>query len=148
MLSNVPINYVAVVVAAVANMALGFLWHGPLFGKQWMALMGITSQQADAMKSSPEAKNKMMRSYGMAFVGALVMAFVLAHFYVFAKDYMEADGLTAGLASGFWAWLGFVAPVTMGAVLWEQKPWKLWVINAGYYLIALLVMGILLSYWM
>lgn len=30
----------AVVLAAVVSMIVGWLWYGPLFGKQWMALMG------------------------------------------------------------------------------------------------------------
>lgn len=36
----VPINYVAVVLAAVANMILGFVWFGPLFGKLWILTNG------------------------------------------------------------------------------------------------------------
>jgi hypothetical protein len=145
---DVPINYIAVIVAAVVNMILGFLWFGPLFGKKWMALMGITQQQMDEMKTSSSAKNKMMMSYGIVFVGALVMAFVLAHSLIFAKAYLQVSGVSAGLMAGFWSWLGFIAPVTLGSVLWEKKPWMLWVLNNAYWLIGLLLMGLILSYWM
>lgn len=48
---------------------------------------------------------------------------------------------------GFWNWLGFVAPVTLGGVLWEGKPWKLWGLNNGYQLLSLLVMGVILALW-
>ena len=37
---EIPINYLAVLAAAVSNMVLGFLWYGPLFGKTWSKLMG------------------------------------------------------------------------------------------------------------
>lgn len=47
--------------------------------------------------------------------------------------------------AGFWNWLGFIAPVTLGVVLWEGKPWKLWVLHNAYYLLALLVMGVILG---
>ena len=138
----VPLNYLAVIGAAIAQMVLGFLWYGPLFGKPWMALMGITPEKMDAMK-----QKSMGKTYAIMTVGALLMSFVLAHALVFASSYLKAEGVTAGLAAGFWNWLGFIAPVTIGSVLWEGKPWKLWVLNAGYYLIGLCLMGIILAVW-
>jgi len=49
----VEINYLAVLVAAIASMALGFLWYGPLFGNQWKKLMGFTDKSMKAMKMTP-----------------------------------------------------------------------------------------------
>ena len=49
--------------------------------------------------------------------------------------------------SGLWNGLGFVALVTLGVVLWEGKPWKLWVLMNGHYLVSLLIMGVLLAFW-
>ncbi|MDO8488446.1 MAG: DUF1761 family protein [bacterium] len=37
----VPVNYLAILAAAVLSMVLGFLWFGPLFGQTWMKLMGL-----------------------------------------------------------------------------------------------------------
>lgn len=138
----VPINYLAVVVAALASMVIGFLWYGPLFGKQWMQLSGMTSNTMEA------AKNRNMNAlYAIAFVGSLVMAYVLAHALVFASTYLQVSGISAGLMTGFWNWLGFVAPVTLGVVLWENKPWTLWILNNAYYLVTLMVMGVILALW-
>lgn len=139
---QVPINYWAVVVSAVAAMALGALWYGPLFGKQWMALMGINMGNLDAAK-----KKGMMKSYALMFVGSLVMAYVLAHALVFASAYLKAEGVSAGLTAGFWNWLGFIAPVTLGSVLWEGKSWKLWFLNNGYQLTTMCAMGVILALW-
>lgn len=144
----VPINYLAVFVAAVAAMILGYLWYGPLFGKEWAKLMGWTPDTLDKMKSDPEGKNKMMMAYGGQFIGLLLMAYVLAHSLVFAAAYMHVSGVMGGLQAAFWSWLGFVAPATIGMVLWEGKPWKLWMIIAGYYLVNLLLMGIIIGAWM
>ena len=138
----VPINYIAVVVAAVANMALGSLWYGPLFGKAWMAASGVTCEKIDGAKAKGMAK-----SYVLMMLGSLVMSYVLAHALIFASTYLHASGVSAGLTAGFWNWLGFIAPVTMGVVLWEGKPWKLWCINSCYYLVALLIMGSILAVW-
>lgn len=134
----VPLNYLAVVVAALVPMVLGFLWYGPLFGKEWARLSGVS---LESMKNGPKT------NYLIMFVGALGMSFVLAHTLIFASAYLNESGITAGLQTGFWNWLGFIVPVTLGVVLWEGKAWKLWVINTSYYLIALCTMGVILSLW-
>jgi hypothetical protein len=138
----VPINYVAVLAAAVVSMVVGFLWYGPLFGKMWIKGMGWT--KADMEKAK---KKGMAKQYGLMFVGSLVMAYVLAHATVFAAAYTHMMGVPAGLMSGLWNWLGFVAPVTLGSVLWEGKSWKMWALNNGYYLVTLLAMGVVLAVW-
>lgn len=137
-----PINYLAVIVATVVAMVLGFLWYGPLFGKPWMQLMGFTKESIE------KAKGKGMgKTYALMMLGALVMAYVLAHSLVFASTYTETTGAIAGVMVGFWSWLGFVAPVMMGAQLWEGKPWKLFAIQGGYYLVSLVSMGVILAVW-
>ena len=135
----VTINYLAVLVAAVASMVIGMAWYSPfLFGKMWMQLSGITEAKIK------EAKKKgMAQSYVMAFVGSLVMSYVLAHFV----QYAGATDVMGGLMAGFWAWLGFIATVLLGSVLWEGKPVKLYVLNIAEYLVALLVMGAILAVW-
>ena len=137
----VPINYIAVLLSAIANMVLGFLWYGPLFGKQWMKLSGITMP-----KNGPPPG--MWKHYLMAFIATIVMAFAMAHSLIFASAYLHVTGVPAGLQAGFWNWLGFIAPVTLGSVLWEKKPWSLWVLNNAYWLLSLLIMGVILAVMM
>ena len=141
----VPINYLAVIAAAISNMVLGFLWYGPLFGKTWSALMSWGEMTPEKMK---EMQKKMMPGYAISFVGALLMAFVLSHALVFASAYLNESGVWAGLQTGFWNWLGFVVPVTVGVVIWDGKPWKLWILTNAYWVISLMVMGVILAVWM
>jgi hypothetical protein len=47
-----PINYLAVVVAAVAGFALGWGWY-TVFGKAWMAALGKSKEDCDKEKQSP-----------------------------------------------------------------------------------------------
>lgn len=138
---EIPINYFAVLAAAVSNMAIGFAWYGPVFGEMWKKLMGFTDE---SMRSMP--LTALQASIG-GFVSALVMAYVLAHILVFASAYTQTTGVAAGLMAGFWCWLGFVAPVTASVVLWEGKTVKLWALSAGYYFVAILVMGVILALW-
>jgi len=138
----VPVNYFAVLLAAAVAIVLGFLWYGPLFGKTWMDLIGFSKE-----KMSKEQKGNMGKSYLLMTAGTLLMSYVLAHALVFASAYLSVEGFPAGIMTGFWNWLGFIAPVTLGSVLWEGKPWKLWVLNNGYQLLSFLLMGSVLAVW-
>ncbi len=122
------VNLFAVVVAAAASMLLGGLWYSPiLFGKTWMKLARITSAKGA------------IRGYIMGFFSALIMSYVLAHFI----DYTQATTISAGLATGFWLWLGFIATVSLGTILWESKPFMLYVLNNAYNLLALILMAVI-----
>ncbi len=134
----VSINYSAVLVAALASMALGFLWFGPVFGKPWMKYMGFTRKDVEKSK-----RKGMAATYFMGFLGSLVTSYVLAHF-VF---YTGAVDVFGGMVTGFYIWLGFVATVLLGTVLWEGKPLGMYALNAGYYLVNLAVMGAILAAW-
>lgn len=138
----VPINYLAVLIAAIAGMFVGFIWYGLLFKRKWMNLMGYTPKSMANMKMSPTT------AYIISFISYIIMAYVLAHAIVFGSTYTGIYGAVAGLWAGFYYWLGFTVPVSLGIVLWENKSWKLWFINTSNYLIALLVMGAILAAWM
>ena len=143
-MNPIPINYLAVLVCGVFSMVLGFLWYGPFFSKPWMKYMGITKADMEKFKASGKS---MGPSYGFMFAASLIMAFVLAHSLIFASAYLQVEGIPAGLQAGFWNWLGFVMPATLGSVLFEKKHWKVWVINLGYYLVLLCGMGVILALW-
>lgn len=134
----VAINYLAVLGGALANMVLGFIWYGPLFGKEWVKLMGFSEAKMNEMK-----KKGMEKMYAFVFVGSLVTAYVLAHFV----DYTGASSATSGMETGFWTWLGFVATTQLSGFLWEGKPFKLYALNIGYNLVSLTVMGAILAIW-
>ncbi len=137
----ITINYLAVLVAAIGSMILGAIWYGPLFGKMWSNLMGWGAMSPEQMA---EMKKKAGKGYFWMFIGSMVTAYVMAHI-IFA---FKAADLSGGLQAGFWIWLGFVGPITMGSILWEGKPVKLWVLNNGFQLLNLMWMGALLALWM
>lgn len=131
----VHVNYLAVVLCAVAAMVLGFLWYGPLFGKEWMKLVGM---QKDKMLGANE---NMGKTYGMMFLANLLMAYVLAHFVWYAAP--GSLTLLIAVKTAIWAWLGFIATYALTKHLFavDRKPFKLYVIDTGYYLVSLVVMG-------
>ena len=132
---NVPINYLAVVVAALANYITGAIWYAALFRNAWTRLAGVAEMKVTVL------------SVVLALIGALLTSYILDHALIFANVYLKTSGVGGGLMVGFVNWLGFIAPVTLGSVLYERKPWMFWVLNNGYWLLSLLVMGIILSAW-
>jgi hypothetical protein len=139
---EVPINYWAILACGVAMMVLGFLWYGPLFGKKWSQLMGWGVMTPELMA---EKQKQARPGYAISFVGALIMAYVLAHGLAFGNAYLQMSGVGGNMMGAFWYWLGFVVPVTVGTVIWDGKPWLLWVINVGYYLVGMLIMATILA---
>jgi len=133
--STSNINLVAVLVAAIASMVIGMLWYGPIFGKHWTAFMGIKKQDMAKMKKGAGKK------VSLGFISTLVMSYVLAHFIAFT----QAATITEGAVIGFWLWLGFVATVTAGSVIWERRSKDLYFLNNAYQLVSLAVMGAILA---
>lgn len=133
-----PVNYLGVLLAAVASMVVGFVYYSPyVLGKPWMKLMGVTDMK-------PKGSD-MARIYGTSFVLALVTAYVLAFMLITGGAYFHSAKLVSGLMAAFWAWVGFVMPVQATEYLFSKKPLQLVAINTGYQLLSLLVMGLVLS---
>lgn len=133
---QVPVNYLAVILAAIAGMCIGFIWYGPvLFGRVWMKEMGYTD------KSLAKAKKNMGGMYALSLLGSLFMAYILSHVITFSMSYFGYAPVPTGLTTAFWMWLGFVAPVQMTEVLFGGKSWQLYKINTFYQLTSLLAMG-------
>lgn len=128
------INYLAVLVAAVSNFALGALWYSrALFGIPWMQASGMTEERA--------REANMGRIFGLAFVLELAAAFVLALFI--GPGAGLHLGVLAGVLVGF-----FWVSGGMGVIyLFEQRPLKLWLVNAGYMTVAFGLMGAILGAW-
>lgn len=136
---SVDINSGAVFVSTVVAFVIGALWYSPLlFRKAWIRLSGI--KPGDMQKSKKKGMGKL---YLGAFIALLVMAYVLAHFV----RYVAASSASDGMQLGFWLWLGFVAPVQFGVVLWQSKPFKLFLIDTCNYLVILEVMASILAVW-
>jgi len=134
-------NLVAVVIAAIIPMVLGALWYSPLlFAKKWMALMGKTEEELKAGFNP-------VKTYGISFITCLIMAYILGHFVIYATSATHEAGFGAGMQTGFWAWLGFVVTTGSATVLYEGRKSGLFWINAGYYLVCLLLMGGVLASW-
>lgn len=125
----------SILIASVANMVIGFGWYNPkVFGGVWMRLSGITPESVES------GKRRMPFVLLVALLAGGLMAYVM-HYFGAAWYVTDVFG-AAELA--FWLWAGFVAPVLLGVVLWEQKSITLFLINSLYWLVAMVVMATIL----
>jgi hypothetical protein len=133
-----PVNYLAVIVSALAAFLLGALWYSPaLFARQWVAVNGYSAEKLEAMKKG------MAKTYSMSFLCFLVMAWVMAVLILL----LGIVGPRGGAKLGGLAWLGFAAPIGLTANLYSDKPRLAWMIDAGYQLVYMIVMGVILAVW-
>jgi hypothetical protein len=136
------INYLAVLVAGIANMVVGYIWYGPLFGKMWMEGRGMDPNNRGGMGQG----QSMAGLYIQQFIAALIMAYVFAHVFTGMNIALDrAIDLWAGIQTGFFLWLGFALPIKYADSLWSAKKFKYVAIDLGYWLVVLVVMGIVLS---
>jgi hypothetical protein len=128
------LNLLAVLVAAISAFLIGGLWYSPaLFQRAWMRANNLSEADLNAGGAA--------KIFGLAFLFALVMALNLAMF-LNAPDTTASWGATAGALAAIWVALG------IGTVaLFERRPAAYTVINGGYWVVALTVMGAILGAW-
>ena len=126
-------NWVAIIVAAVVNIVLGSLWFSPLlFQKPWIALR---------VDKAPMSGTASPMLYVITAVGALVSAMTLDWIIGLA----HAGTLLGGAIIGLYAGLGLVAPAILSDNLFNERPFKLYLIVAGFPVVGLLVMGAIIG---
>jgi hypothetical protein len=123
-----------VLLAAVATFAVGMLWYSPLvFGKAWMRLNGYTPERM------VEMKQKVGRAYLVSFIAYLVLAVGL-------DSVAGAGSPIDAIKISVRVWLFFVLPVSVTALMFSERPFGAWLIDAGYQVVYFAVMGVVLSF--
>ncbi|MFK7781568.1 DUF1761 domain-containing protein [Psychroserpens sp.] len=156
-------NYLAILVAAIVPVLLGFFWYNPkTFGTSWAREAEMTEEK---MKKG---------SVPVIFLVSLVLSFLLAFFTqtltihqfgalgmiggdpsiaeptydAFMADYGNAfrtykHGALHGLLSGLFLFV----PVIAINGMFERKSWKYILINGMYWTVALTIMGAIVCGW-
>ena len=128
------VNYLPVLVAAVAAFVLGWLWYSPLlFYKPWMRLRGL--DPAAAMAGAKMPAGRLVIEFARCLVLAYVIAVLVAGLHI--------ARLIGAVHFGLFAWVGFPVVILTGSVLWENRPWKVAAIHAGDWLVKLLAISII-----
>jgi hypothetical protein len=130
------LNIWAVIVAWIISVALGSFWYSPVgFGKQWSKLSGV-----DLMKTP---KDESTRAIIFVVVSSLLQAIALALILKNLHLNTIGDGIVASLI----LWFGFTALTTIGNTLYQRQTLKYWWLNSSFFLIVMVVNGIILTAW-
>lgn len=127
------INWLAVLVGGVLYYLWGWLWF-TLFGGQWLAAIGPMRDHLNAKDPVP---------YIVSFVMAMLLSFGVA----VALSHDENRTVKHGVEFGLFFGLIFFATTMLTGTLYEGHPVSLWVINAGYVVFGLVILGALHGVW-
>ena len=141
------VNLLAVLVAAIVPMIVGFLWYGPLFSKRWLALMETTEEEI--------RKNfNPWKTHGASFVLALVTAFILAQLFAqmggpesVSSMAGSAGNAMVGVHLALMALIAFVLPVSFQSWAYEGRKAGLFWLNLGYNGVSLMGQAVVIAVW-
>ncbi len=126
------VNYLAVVVAAVAAFVISSVWYA-IFGRQLARLGSATV----GMRRPPPWVPLVEAGR------SLLIAAALAGF----AARLAITSWTGGVLLALAAWTGFVLWLYSGSVIWEKVPWRLAAIHAGDALVKMVVLAVIVSIW-
>lgn len=100
-----------------------------------MRLANVTPEMAE------RGKKMMPLSILLSLFGGMLIAYVMNYVGIAFHIY---DWVGAIFELALWSWLGFVVPTSLGTILWEQRPFKLYLINVLYWLVTFIAMALIL----
>jgi hypothetical protein len=126
---QIPVNYLAVVVAAAAAYALSWVWYA-VFSALWTR----GHDKRDHMRPSP-----------MPFVIAAVAYFLMAWMLAGLMGHLANVTVKGGIMAAFFVWMGFVLTTTAVNQAFEGRHPTVTMIDVGNWLVVLLVMGAIIG---
>ncbi|OHX65076.1 DUF1761 domain-containing protein [Flammeovirga pacifica] len=130
------INYLAVLVAAVAAFILGAIWYSAIFGKTWQKELGFTDEYLQ--------KANMALIFGSSFVLMFITSLGLAMFNAHTGHSLNAS---SGAFHGLMVGLIFIGSSMGINYLYQRRSLKLWLIDAGYQVTFLTIQGAIIGAW-
>ena len=157
------INPFAVFVAALSSLIVGFLWYNPkVFGTIWMRESGLTEER---LKTGNMAIIFLLALL-FAFMLALALPILVVHqtsvmslvngdvttalpsYHNFMEDYGDSfRTFKHGALHGFISGVFIATPILSITALFERKSVKYVLVNSGYWIVTLCVMGSIISGW-
>ncbi|MGK4455897.1 DUF1761 domain-containing protein, partial [Klebsiella pneumoniae] len=77
----------------------------------------------------------------LSLIGSVLLTYVLSFIVEFHNSFFQTNGYVTSLSMVAIVWLGLIVPPYLNFTGWEGRPWKLFAINTGYWLVYLLLVG-------
>ncbi len=129
---NFAVNYLAIIVAAVAAVAIGIIYYG---------ILGVGDRQSRMLGASLVRPGPMQGATGL--VVSLVNAWVIA----ILSLSLGAASIVDAISLGALVWLGFGATFKAAQVAFERRPWAVWVLQGVHDLIVEVVVAGIVTLW-
>lgn len=130
------VNWLAIILATIASMALGMIWYMTL-AKQWIAATG--KKEEELMGSGGKSPSP--------FVFAAVCQFVMAYFISVLTPPLMGGVVDPynGAVVGITVWAGFIMTAMVLNHRYQNMSWKLTLIDGGYLLGVVILQGIVIG---
>jgi hypothetical protein len=130
------INWLAVLIAAVAYFALGAIWYSFLFRDAWIKSSGVNMNDANAKTG---VAGIMITSFITVVITTVGLALFIAR--------IGSAGWITGLKVGLIAGICFCAMAISNSYLFEKRPATLHMVNSFYNIVGCVIAAIILSIW-
>ena len=125
-----PLNWLAIVIATVVFFAVGAVWYSALFARAWQREVGLGTEQLTGERN-------MMLIMGTCLLLEFVVVLMLGH--LFARI-QPGDHAKMMMASGFG--LAIMAPAIGINYLYQRRSLKLFLIDAGHFVVGMTAVGL------
>ena len=129
-------NYLAILIAAIACFLLEAGWYS-FFLQSWVDGIGRTMVWLMSTGVNPAFQ------YGTALISAAVIATAISC----VTQLTGAQTAWRGIKVAVLLWLGFVFTTFSTEYVFEVRPWSLLGINAGFWLLGMMLMGAIVGGW-
>lgn len=131
-MEHFAVNWLAIILAAVASMAIGFGWYTVL-AKQWMAAQGKPSETFNTQDFTP-------------YIWSVLVQLVIAYFLARLTPWLFGEtNVGNGILCAVHMWLGFVITSMILNHRYQGAKWSLTLIDGGYLLVFMVAQGIVIG---
>ena len=135
-MSNIRLNWVAILVAAIASFLFEALWFS-VFMKEWLAGIGRTMEWLTTSGLNPAIQ------YAVAILCSVIVATVLSICIQASGEQNARRGVVVAAV----LWFGFIATSWAKEYIFEVRTLQIYAINAGYALFDLMLIGAIVGAW-
>lgn len=131
------LNWLHLLVAAIAYFAIGAIWYSPvLFSNAWAKAVGLKMDDPELKKTFP-----------IAMIGSFLMMFITVVALGIIQQKIPAVGVSGALKVGLFFGLCFSSMAIGISYIYQRKPLVLYLIDCGYHVIGCIVSSIIIVLW-
>lgn len=135
-MKQLTINWLAILASVVALFALGFLWYGPIFGEQWMHMVGLDLAKVEANPPST----------GL-WISNLISTVVPVYALAWLCKELKVETVLKGAAIGLLIAFAFNHLPNMTGNMFADRPYGLAWITGGFSMVGMAIAGAILGGW-